>query len=500
MPRLPTRTDRTGVATLCKRLLHADPRVRSLALVDLALRLHRGRQPGAAAGRWPAALLPAVVRTALGDTDHAVATRALRLLLDHDLLDIAVARRADLAQAYREAGLGPVPPDVAERRRALRTLLDAADLHAARARAACLPRVHCGDMIDPARHLLALAGVPAEHIRGLLRAAQRLRSPGPEHAPRPPLAGRVVATAFFEDSTRTKASFTEAAASLGARVIDCSGPGTSTAKGESLADTARTLRAVGAQALAVRCKQAGGPALIAAELDGTAGAVPCSVINAGDGRHEHPTQGLLDALTIAEHLGRADSLDLQGLRVAVVGDLVNSRVFRSDVAVLTALGARVVAVGPPTLAPPGLSALGCEVRHDLDAALEGVDAVQVLRVQFERHNQPGGTGALASVRDYRAGFALTRERARRLGPRVALLHPGPMNRGIEIDDEAARGGPGLPAPLMEAQVSLGVAVRRAVLLHVMGLSAVSAAAGVAGGSTGSARPAVAMAAAAGGPA
>ncbi|MEO1510882.1 MAG: hypothetical protein AAFU70_02310, partial [Planctomycetota bacterium] len=202
----------------------------------------------------------------------------------------------------------------------------------------------------------------------------------------------------------------------------------------------------------VRTKEACGPAVVA---EGSA----CPVINAGDGRHEHPTQGLLDALTLARALGRDRDFDLTGLRIAVVGDLGASRVFRSDVSIFTALGAEVIAVGPTALAPGSLERLGCRVERDLDAVIPEIDAVQMLRVQFERH---GGT-AIASRRQYRGRFGLTRERGRAMKDGAVVMHPGPMNRGLEIDHEVAEGGPDLPRPLILEQVTNGVFVRMVVL-------------------------------------
>jgi aspartate carbamoyltransferase catalytic subunit len=267
---------------------------------------------------------------------------------------------------------------------------------------------------------------------------------------------------FFEDSTRTRVSFTLAAGRLGAAVADLSASASSTSKGETLIDTALTVRAMGVDAFVVRTKQVGGAALIA-------GAVSGAVVNAGDGAHEHPTQGLLDVLAIARVHGRAGSganaFDLSGLAVAIVGDCAHSRVARSDAAALTALGADVVLVGPPAMVPPVLGrALGCRVSRDLDGELARVDAVQMLRVQFERGAR------LTSARQYRSGYALTSARARAMKPGAVVMHPGPMNRGIEIEGGVADsdGSRGLPRSLVQEQVRLGVAVRMAVLEDVLG--------------------------------
>lgn len=302
----------------------------------------------------------------------------------------------------------------------------------------------------PGRHLLQLEGVEPDLMRAWLTRAAAFMEAGDFGEP---LAGKTVATVFFEDSTRTRTSFVLAARRLGAEAIDLSGSGTSLSKGETLDDTARTIEAMGVDAIVVRVRQAGAPHLIAR-------AVSCSVLNAGDGKHEHPTQGLLDVLALARAKNRADTFDLTGLTVAIVGDVASSRVARSDVIAMTALGAEVVLVGPPAQAPRSLGALGVHVERDLDAVLGRVDAVQMLRVQFERH---GGRG-IASRREYRAGYALTVARARRMRPDAVVMHPGPMNRGMEIDDAVADGdGIDLPRSIVLDQVSCGVAVRMAVL-------------------------------------
>lgn len=295
------------------------------------------------------------------------------------------------------------------------------------------------------------------------------------------LAGRTVATMFFEDSTRTKTSFTAAAQRLGAHVLDLSATTSSVNKGETLIDTAKTVEAMGADAMIVRARQAGAAALIAAH-------VACPVVNAGDGRHEHPTQGLIDLYTVAEAHGRLDSFDLSGLKLAIVGDVVSSRVARSAIAGFTALGAEVVCVGPPTMVPRSMTALGegsargasCLVEHELDRVIGACDAVMMLRIQFERHESGGSGGAsaavvhagdksargpvIASVREYREFFGMTVERAARLKAGAVVLHPGPMNRGIEIDGEVADG----PRSRVTRQVGLGVAVRMGVLGVVAG--------------------------------
>lgn len=303
------------------------------------------------------------------------------------------------------------------------------------------------------RHFIDLAGMPAGEIRRLLRLAESAEPADPTA-----LAGHTVATLFFEDSTRTRTSFTLAARRLGADVIDLASTNSSLSKGESIADTAKTIEAMGISAMVIRSSRAGTCELIAQH-------VGCSVINAGDGRHQHPTQGLLDAYTACKALDpfSPNPFDLTGKTVVIVGDLASSRVFRSDVAAFGSLGATVVGVGSSTLAPRSLEALGCRIERDLDAVLPEADAVQALRIQFERH---GGT-AVASRREYRARFGLTIGRALRMKPGSVVMHPGPMNRGLEIDEAVCEGGPDLPRPLILEQVAAGVSVRIALLRDLL---------------------------------
>ena len=281
------------------------------------------------------------------------------------------------------------------------------------------------------------------------------------------LAGRTVATMFFEDSTRTRTSFTLAAQRCGARTVDVSGAATSVNKGETYIDTARVIESMGVDALVVRARQNGAADLVA-------GAVRCAVLNAGDGRHEHPTQGLLDCYTLAEAHGRLADFDLSGLRVAIVGDVVNSRVARSAIAGMTTLGGSVVCAGPPNFVPGSLAALACEVTNDLDGALGRADAVMMLRIQFERHGEgdtkvgpgaePKKTAAIASVREYRAFYALTEERAARMKAGAVVMHPGPINRNLELDSAVADG----PRSVILKQVANGVPVRMAALAMCVG--------------------------------
>ncbi|MBL8877096.1 MAG: aspartate carbamoyltransferase catalytic subunit [Phycisphaerae bacterium] len=311
------------------------------------------------------------------------------------------------------------------------------------------------------KDLIGLQGVPADEIRALLfasRAYVDVRSDVEDSV----LHGTTIANLFFEDSTRTRTSFTTAAHRLRAHVSNLLGAFSSVTKGETLIDTARNVEAMGVRALVIRARQAGAAGLIAAN-------VKCPVINAGDGRHEHPTQGLLDIYTLAEANGRLDDFDMKGLTVAIVGDIVSSRVARSNIAGLTALGARVICVGPAGLAPRSLESLGgrggaVTVTHELDEVLPKVDAVMMLRVQFERHDggadaQGKSSPAIASVREYRSLFGMTAERADRLKNGAVVMHPGPINRGIELDPEVADG----PRSVILRQVTVGVGVRMAVL-------------------------------------
>ena len=319
-------------------------------------------------------------------------------------------------------------------------------------------------MTDPSRgnprHLLQIRGVDAGTIRGILARAASLAAVGGGLRPvDDSLRGRTVATLFLEDSTRTRTSFQLAATRFGAEVVDLSGSGLSVSKGESIADTARTIEAMGVDAIVVRAGESGAPHVIA-------DSVRCGVLNAGDGRHEHPTQGLLDALALARAHGRTEGFDLSGLTYTIVGDIAASRVARSDIAIMSLLGARVVLVGPAAMVPDGLSALGAEVERDLDAAIGAADGVQMLRVQFERH---GGRG-ISSRREYRRGYGLTVGRAKRMKAGAVVMHPGPMNRGLEIDDAVAdgTGENGLPRSIVLDQVSCGLPVRMAVIERAVG--------------------------------
>ena len=295
--------------------------------------------------------------------------------------------------------------------------------------------------------LLTMRGVDPGEARRVLSTAHEDRWGGDE------LRGKLVANVFLEDSTRTRVSFSAAAQTLGARVVDITNAGSSVSKGESLLDTIWTVEAMGVDAIVVRVAGSGAPAIIDEHTR-------CAVINGGDGTHQHPTQALTDALTIGSRLGRADSWDFSGLRVVIVGDVVSSRVARSNVALLTALGAQVVLVGPPSMAPRSLAALGCSVGVDLDEAIDGADAVMMLRIQFER----GGGALLGSTREYHRMYGMTTARADALKDGAIVMHPGPMNRGVEIEGAVAEG----ERSVVLDQVSGGVKVRRAVLAHALG--------------------------------
>jgi aspartate carbamoyltransferase catalytic subunit len=258
-----------------------------------------------------------------------------------------------------------------------------------------------------------------------------------------------VVNLFFEDSTRTRISFEAAAKRLSADVINFSAKGSSLSKGESLKDTALTLQAMGADAVVIRHGASGAPHQLARQqwMTGT-------VINAGDGTHEHPTQALLDAFTIRRHLGQ-NAGDLQGLRVAIVGDVLHSRVARSNVLLLQKLGAKVVLIAPPTLLPVGVASWGAEVSYSLDAEIESVDAIMMLRVQRERMDDL----YFPTEREYSRNFGLNLERINSMKSDAIVMHPGPMNRGLEISADSADS----TRSVIVEQVANGVSIRMAVL-------------------------------------
>jgi aspartate carbamoyltransferase catalytic subunit len=308
------------------------------------------------------------------------------------------------------------------------------------------------------RHLLAIRDLPRGDLDLVLDTAEQMDAVSRRSVKKvPALRGRTIVNLFFEPSTRTRASFEIAGKRLSADVINFSTSTSSVTKGETLLDTARNLEAMQPDMIVVRHAAPGAAAYLARRLQ-------CSVVNAGDGAHEHPTQALLDAFTMRRRFGRLD-----GLKVAIVGDIAHSRVVRSDIALLNTMGSRVVACAPPTMMPAHAEALGADVTTDFDAALEGADVVMMLRVQLERGSQP----LLPSVREYFRLYGLTRERLRRAAPHAIVMHPGPMNRGLEIASEVADG----ESSVILEQVSHGVAVRMAVLFLVFGGGSVTAAGG-----------------------
>ena len=295
------------------------------------------------------------------------------------------------------------------------------------------------------RHLLGIAGLSRLDIEMLLDRADALAELARQAMrPEPRLAGYTVINLFFENSTRTQGSFEIAARRLGADVVNMAVPTSSVKKGETLIDTAMTLNAMKPDVIVIRHSASGAVKLLSRKVD-------CSVINAGDGTHEHPTQALLDALTIRRHKGT-----LEGLKVAICGDIMHSRVARSNAILLQQMGARVRLVGPPTLLPRGAESWGAESTHaDLDEGLHDVDVVMMLRLQLERMD-----GAyLPSRREYFRFYGLTAQRLKRAAPDAIVMHPGPMNRGIEIESAIADG----ERSVITEQVEMGVAVREAVL-------------------------------------
>jgi aspartate carbamoyltransferase catalytic subunit len=299
--------------------------------------------------------------------------------------------------------------------------------------------------VQPSKHLLAIEGMYPPEIGQLLDLAESyalLNRSGKTQ--RDVLRGKTLINLFFEDSTRTRTSFELAGKRLGADVINMSVSASSVNKGETLLDTASTLNAMQCDLLVVRHDQSGAPALLAQKVD-------AAVINAGDGTHEHPTQALLDALTIRRRRGRLD-----GLTVAICGDITHSRVARSNIYLLTTMGCAVRLIGPPTLIPAGIDRLGIDIFHDMDAGLADVDIVMMLRLQRERMTK----GLIPSAREYFRFYGLDAARLARAKPDALVMHPGPMNRGVEIDSAVADDP---QRSLIREQVEMGVAVRMAVL-------------------------------------
>jgi aspartate carbamoyltransferase catalytic subunit len=299
------------------------------------------------------------------------------------------------------------------------------------------------------RHLISAADLSRDDALLILDTAEELAQTADRPIRKlPTLRGRTVVNLFYEDSTRTRISFEAAAKRLSADVINFSAKGSSVAKGESLKDTAQTLEAMGADAVVIRHQASGAPHRLAGWVRG-------SVVNAGDGTHEHPTQALLDAFTMRRRLGRVD-----GLRVAIVGDVLHSRVARSNVLLLRTLGAEVTLVAPPTLLPVAVSSWPCEVSYDLSGALSKADVVMMLRVQAERMN----AAYFPTVREYSRRYGLDAARMALLPEHAIVMHPGPMNRGVEIAAEVADS----PRSTIVEQVANGVSVRMAVLYLLLG--------------------------------
>ena len=299
------------------------------------------------------------------------------------------------------------------------------------------------------KHLLSIDDLDRSEIEGLLALTDHFVEVNRRPIPKvPALRGKTVVSLFFEDSTRTRLSFETAARRLSADTMTFTASTSSVKKGESLRDTVETISAFGVDALVVRHRSSGAPLQVTQWTSAT-------VINGGDGWHQHPTRGLLDAYTIRERLGSLD-----GVRIAIVGDIKHSRVARSDVAAFTRLGAEVVLVGPPTLLPPSLVGWPVTVSHRLDQVLEAVDVIYLLRMQHERMNE----ALVPSLREYTELYGLTAQRTERVRDDVVIMHPGPMNRGVEISQEATAH----PGAVITDQVANGVAVRMAVLFRLLG--------------------------------
>jgi aspartate carbamoyltransferase catalytic subunit len=302
------------------------------------------------------------------------------------------------------------------------------------------------------RHLLGIDGLDAGEISLILDTAEAMKEIGTRSVKKvPTLRGRTVVNLFFEPSTRTRTSFEIAEKRLSADTLSIATSTSSVSKGETLLDTVRNLEAMAPDMIVMRHASSGAPHLLARMCRS-------AIVNAGDGMHEHPTQALLDAFTIREHKDR-----LSGLKVAIIGDLLHSRVLRSNLLLLKTMGAEVWACGPATLVPVGLDRLAARVTTSVDEAVDGADVVMMLRIQQERmhgHFFP-------SVREYFSLFGLTVERLRRAASDAIVMHPGPMNRGVEIDSEVADG----PGSVILEQVSNGVAVRMAVLYLLAGREA-----------------------------
>ena len=297
------------------------------------------------------------------------------------------------------------------------------------------------------KHLVGLDELTAQEIVHILDTAESFREVSTRSIKKvPALRGKVVGLLFFEESTRTRMSFELAASRLSADTVLFTAKGSSVSKGETTLDTVRNIEAMGVDIFVIRHAQAGAPHMLARHLK-------TSIVNAGDGQHEHPTQGLLDIFTIRRRLGA-----LAGLKVAIVGDIAHSRVARSNIIALQKLGAEVVVVGPPTLVPSAIAAMGCDISHNLDDVLDEVDVINMLRIQFERF----GGSLFPSIREYSRLYGMDGERLARCRKDVLIMHPGPINRGVEMTSEVADG----PNSCILQQVANGLAIRMAVLYLV----------------------------------
>ncbi len=299
------------------------------------------------------------------------------------------------------------------------------------------------------RHLLDLESLSVGEIRLILETARGFKEVLTRSIKKlPALRGKTVVNLFYENSTRTRTSFEVAAKRLSADLVNFNVSTSSVNKGETLFDTANTIRAMGADFIIIRHPASGAPHLLARKID-------ASVINAGDGTHEHPTQGLLDTFTMLEARG-----SFEGLKVSIVGDILHSRVARSNIQALTRLGAEVTLVGPRTLLPPEFARLGVRVCHDLMEGIRGADVINILRIQLERQ----GKNFFPSIREYKLLYGISRERIKIANPNVMIMHPGPVNRGVEIEQDVADG----PHSVINLQVTNGIAVRMAVLYLLAG--------------------------------
>lgn len=299
------------------------------------------------------------------------------------------------------------------------------------------------------KHLLSIEELSKDEILAVIRTAESFKEVSSRTVKKvPALRGKTVANLFFEASTRTRTSFELAAKRLSADIINFSSSGSSTSKGESLKDTAHNIEAMNVDIIVMRHSSSGAAEYLSRSVD-------AGVVNAGDGTHEHPTQALLDIYTIMER-----KKSVQGLSVCFVGDILHSRVARSNIWGLTKLGAKVIVCGPPTLIPPGIEKLGVEVTYDLDDVINRVDVLYLLRIQFER--QQGMY--FPSIREYAGEYGITMDRLKKAKKDVLIMHPGPINRGIELSSEVADG----PHSVILDQVTNGVAVRMAVLYLLAG--------------------------------